>query len=578
MNKRNHNVEVKLRAGLGQLYKDERYTDVTINVDGRFFKCHKVVLSAVSEFFNSMFSSSLKEATQQTVQLKDLKPKVFEDFLSFIYGEGDTIDNENVEDLFRLSSMLQIESLQSECQDFLSQSLDSYNCIGVWKLAKVYSSKLLETTSWQYIMHNFSKIADSETEIKMLDHHEFASIVSDNSLNIIDEEHVCRAFITWFQHNTEDKEDFLHDVFKHLRLSLVSLDFILDELDVIQHIHDSPKCLELIRRAIKFHSLPARRQEFNVYRDSFRKNSDHEHMLVVIGRRTKLNGESTMEFIGYNKEKNQWYTMNQIPGGIGDEFATCSYGHNLMITGGTEKSTACLSYSSRTGKWSTRSDLIHGRYRHVMVAVNNSIFVLGGYSFGTLQSIEEYDLFNDTWTSAGDLALPVDAAAASVLGQKVYIFGGWLGFAEETGVIQCYDTVTQTCTELTILPSPTKFARALTVNNRIEIVCSDGKIMSFNPNDGAKIVNYVPNFHRKNFGILRDRHVLYILGGVEPSISDKTHNEDVWRESYSVDGTTVQVVEHLKIPSKLEVHGCFIQVVHKEDMGTDLLQTLDFDG
>jgi hypothetical protein len=47
-----------------------------------------------------------------------------------------------------------------------------------------------------------------------------------------------------------------------------------------------------------------------------------------------------------------------------------------------------------------------------MVAVNNSLYVLGGYNFGTLSCIEEYDMGIETWRKVGELQNGVDVQSA----------------------------------------------------------------------------------------------------------------------------------------------------------------------
>lgn len=49
-----------LAKGLWNLKVDDKYADFTISVNGREFKCHRVILAALSEYFEVMFDSGLE--------------------------------------------------------------------------------------------------------------------------------------------------------------------------------------------------------------------------------------------------------------------------------------------------------------------------------------------------------------------------------------------------------------------------------------------------------------------------------------------------------------------------------------
>ncbi|XP_036113900.1 kelch repeat and BTB domain-containing protein 4 isoform X3 [Molossus molossus] len=52
--------------------EEELFADVTISVEGREFQLHRLVLSAQSFFFRSMFTSNLKEAHNRVIVLQDV--------------------------------------------------------------------------------------------------------------------------------------------------------------------------------------------------------------------------------------------------------------------------------------------------------------------------------------------------------------------------------------------------------------------------------------------------------------------------------------------------------------------------
>lgn len=70
-------------------YRD-LYTDINLIISdetsSKTFKCHRIVLAAGSKYFRSLFQSTMKESRQETIELKDTDPNLFEVILNSFYG------------------------------------------------------------------------------------------------------------------------------------------------------------------------------------------------------------------------------------------------------------------------------------------------------------------------------------------------------------------------------------------------------------------------------------------------------------------------------------------------------------
>ena len=56
--------------GLEQQLKSSQYTDTTVTVGERTFDCRKVILSAMSPFFEAMYLSVMQESQNGVVMVK----------------------------------------------------------------------------------------------------------------------------------------------------------------------------------------------------------------------------------------------------------------------------------------------------------------------------------------------------------------------------------------------------------------------------------------------------------------------------------------------------------------------------
>ena len=95
---------------------------------------------------------------------------------------------------------------------------------------------------------------------------------------------------------------------------------------------------------------------------------------------------------------------------------------SIIITGGTEDSSATLILKLESRSISTAGPLIEGRYDHCMVTYNTSPMVIGGMADSELASCEIF--ISKTWTPIASLNKPRSLCSAIELEGKVYVCGG----------------------------------------------------------------------------------------------------------------------------------------------------------
>lgn len=111
--------------------EDGLFADVTVTVDGREFHLHRLVLSAQSSFFRSMFTSNLKETYNRSIELKDVSATVFQLLIGYIYHGTIKLRVEELQDTYEMADMYHLTSLFEECSRFLSRTVEVKNCLQV---------------------------------------------------------------------------------------------------------------------------------------------------------------------------------------------------------------------------------------------------------------------------------------------------------------------------------------------------------------------------------------------------------------------------------------------------------------
>lgn len=552
-----------LQNGIYKSYTAGLYTDVEIQVEKKTFKCHKVILSAFSDYFHAMFSSGMKECQNNVVCIKDTSSVIFENVLSFAYSGEDCVTIDNAEDLLRASVLLQISCLQERCESFLLEQTTAENCIGIWRLAQSLSCDQLKETSWEFILKEFEVISQLD-EFLALEKDELISIVSNDNLNVSNEENVCDAVFRWLKKD-EDRNSYLADVFDQLRLQQVSLQYLLEKVDFNPAVRGNAVCSALVKQALDYHLYPERREMYNI---PLRTGTKME-VIVLIGKTPQGREQKLIEVYCYSPSERKWYTMPTLPSNIGRYFSCCVYGDYIYVSGGTERPIACLKLHIGRRDWIHCRSMNFGRLRHAMVAERNSVYVVGGFdpiTDVTYHSIERYDIAQETWKEVGELTCAVDALSAAAYQGKIFVFGGWLKDCDHAACVQCFDTSTNECTIIDCLPEPAKFSRCVQdIDGNVYIMYPTGEVIRYNTvTKESERYAKISGFKRYNFGLTLFHNRLFAFGGEsdDPTVEEGT---ELCRNLFELDLTsrTSKMYSDL-MPNPFESYGSVRVVVNRD--------------
>lgn len=511
-----------LSEGLEKLWNTGAHSDITVHVENRTFHCHKAVLFATSPYFDAMFSSGMRETISGEITFKDMAADTFELVLEYIYTGKDVVTQDNVIKLLKASSLLQIRTLCEKCEEILVPYLDLENCIDIWRLSLIHSWEKVKIGAFKLILSHFMDLAKQDAFMR-LDPYEVIQIVKDDALNVSSEEDVIEAVMKWSRRrDTDTRKAKLGQIFANLRLGHLSAERLASLKEPGSSVADCKIAQKSIDEAMQYKLLHARRQEANSIVSHYRNCSPTEEVLVIMGGCVSMMPpyKRCHDVLAFSFLQQKWYKLSQLPYDPGIEFATCSYANDIFLTGGGSKTQTFLKYRADKNKWKIGKPLCQGRRRHVMVALSNAIYVIGGYDHRIgegsrmLSSIEKYDFAEDGWEECANLKLPVSSFSSAVSGEKIYLFGGEKNDKMDTGVIQCFDTTTNECSQVATLSIISKLTKTVTSGRRIFIIFFSGKIVEYNEsNSSCKVLGVVKSFRRIHYGAVQYRGNIYIVGG-----------------------------------------------------------------
>nr|XP_039269857.1 kelch-like protein 38 isoform X3 [Styela clava] len=136
--------------------------DFNINVGEISFRVHRTVLAASSEYFESMFSSNLKEVHDGHVNMKDVNQNGIAQCVEFMYKGKADLKIENIQHILHASNLLQMEELTNLCFQFLEINISPINCLSVINLAQMYDRLDIKQQAVQVVIDNFESVISSE--------------------------------------------------------------------------------------------------------------------------------------------------------------------------------------------------------------------------------------------------------------------------------------------------------------------------------------------------------------------------------------------------------------------------------
>lgn len=132
-------------------------------------------------------------------------------------------------------------------------------------------------------------------------------------------------------------------------------------------------------------------------------------------------------------------------------------------------------YDPATDTWTSGTPMPNERMGHTAAVVNDKIYVMGGAYVAQTSTayVDEYDPATDTWTAKAEMPTDRVFHCAGAVGGKIYVFGG-CRYVNNVNIsnlsaVDVYDPATDTWTTKGKMRSPRGLAAACVVNDMIYV-------------------------------------------------------------------------------------------------------------
>lgn len=503
-------IATSVLDGFRQCYSQDLFTDIEIEVSKAIFKCHKIFLCAISDFFHAMFTSGMRESVNDRIQLSGLSSATFRDVLTFYYnGDDSVITHDTVEELLHASGLLQLTCLQTRCEAYYANHFVPENAIGIWKLATCHGCMQLQQLSKKFILNNFTAVSQ-EAEFLTLEADMLVELLNDSDLKISSEDIVCLAAIKWIKHDLTGRSQHLEVIVSSLCLNLLSPNCFSNLVAFAKFTCAS--CSSLLQDCLERCHL-SRLQQGTSEVTSGRCCRNYEEMLVVLGvhKATKM----LPSVHAYSFYLCQWFKLDPLPFDPGVGYATCVKDSTIYISGISLRKGYMLKYDGNDNYWIEVSEMPDQRRYHEMVVLDNFVYAVGGCNKrdGAFSVINRYSIAEDCWKSVGHLQMGVYSASATAIGDIIFVFGGRAHGSIRRHEIQAYNTNTNVATVISSFASPVTESRALSVGCEAFVALTNGTVLKVSEDGNIYSHATIPNFDRYNFGFVKKMNSIMVVGG-----------------------------------------------------------------
>ncbi|XP_065814779.1 kelch-like protein 4 isoform X1 [Labrus bergylta] len=395
--------------------------DVLLIAGDHKIPAHRLVLSAVSDYFAAMFTSDVREAKQEEIKMEGVDPEALRSLVHFAYTGVLELKEDTIESLLAAACLLQLPQVIQVCCNFLMKQLHPSNCLGIRSFADAQGCMDLLNVAHNYTMEHFLEVIQNQ-EFLLLPTAEIVKLLSSDDINVPDEETIFQALMMWVRYDVQHRQEDLGVLLAFIRLPLLPPQLLAD-LENNKMFSDDLECQKLLMEAMKYHLLPERRPMFQSPRTKPRKST--VGALYAVGGMDATKGATTIE--KYDLRTNTWVQVG-VMNGRRLQFGVAVIDNKLYVVGGRDglkTSNMVECYNPINKVWSTMPPMSTHRHGLGIAVLEGPMYAVGGHDgWSYLNTVERWDPQARQWNYVASMSTPRSTMGVTALNGKLFAVGG----------------------------------------------------------------------------------------------------------------------------------------------------------
>ncbi|NWS44603.1 KLHL4 protein, partial [Probosciger aterrimus] len=401
--------------------QQKQLCDVLLIVGDQKIPAHRLVLSAVSDYFAAMFTNDVREAKQEEIKMEGVDPDALKALVRYAYTGILELKEDTIESLLAAACLLQLSQVIEVCCNFLMKQLHPSNCLGIRSFGDAQGCTELLKVAHTYTMDHFTEVIKNQ-EFLLLPANEIAKLLSSDDINVPDEEAIFQALMMWVRHDLQNRQRDLAMLLSYIRLPLLSPQLLAD-LENSPMFADDLECQKLLMEAMKYHLLPERRSMMQSPRTKPRKST--VGALYAVGGMDATKGTTTIE--KYDLRTNSWIQIGTM-NGRRLQFGVAVIDNKLYIVGGRDglkTSNIVECFNPITKVWTVMPPMSTHRHGLGVAMLEGPMYAVGGHDgWSYLNTVERWDPQARQWNYVASMSTPRSTVGVAALNSKLYAVGG----------------------------------------------------------------------------------------------------------------------------------------------------------
>ncbi|KAF1415525.1 Kelch-like protein 4, partial [Spheniscus magellanicus] len=401
--------------------QQKQLCDVLLIVGDQKIPAHRLVLSAVSDYFAAMFTNDVREAKQEEIKMEGVDPDALKALVRYAYTGILELKEDTIESLLAAACLLQLSQVIEVCCNFLMKQLHPSNCLGIRSFGDAQGCTELLKVAHTYTMEHFTEVINNQ-EFLLLPANEIAKLLSSDDINVPDEEAIFQALMMWVRHDLQNRQRDLGMLLSYIRLPLLPPQLLAD-LENSPMFADDLECQKLLMEAMKYHLLPERRSMMQSPRTKPRKST--VGALYAVGGMDATKGTTTIE--KYDLRTNTWIQIGTM-NGRRLQFGVAVIDNKLYIVGGrdglkTSNIVECFNPINKV--WTIMPPMSTHRHGLGVAMLEGPMYAVGGHDgWSYLNTVERWDPQARQWNYVASMSTPRSTVGVAALNSKLYAVGG----------------------------------------------------------------------------------------------------------------------------------------------------------
>ncbi|XP_040526218.1 kelch-like protein 4 [Gallus gallus] len=401
--------------------QQKQLCDVLLIVGDQKIPAHRLVLSAVSDYFAAMFTNDVREAKQEEIKMEGVDPDALKALVRYAYTGILELKEDTIESLLAAACLLQLSQVIEVCCNFLMKQLHPSNCLGIRSFGDAQGCTELLKVAHTYTMEHFTEVIKNQ-EFLLLPANEIAKLLSSDDINVPDEEVIFQALMMWVRHDLQNRQQDLGMLLSYIRLPLLPPQLLAD-LENSPMFADDLECQKLLMEAMKYHLLPERRSMMQSPRTKPRKST--VGALYAVGGMDATKGTTTIE--KYDLRTNSWIQIGTM-NGRRLQFGVAVIDNKLYIVGGRDglkTSNIVECFNPITKVWTVMPPMSTHRHGLGVAMLEGPMYAVGGHDgWSYLNTVERWDPQARQWNYVASMSTPRSTVGVAALNSKLYAVGG----------------------------------------------------------------------------------------------------------------------------------------------------------